>query len=297
MQIKKEKNMPKVSIILPTYNGGRFLEGALAAIINQSFKDWELIVVNDCSTDNTLTIANKFAKIDKRISVYSNKINKKLPATLNAGFAKAIGKYLTWTSDDNIAKPNWLETLVCYLNNNPNVDMVSATMDYIDENNNFLSKTDLEKTSLSLAYRCNVGAAFMYRKSIADKIGNYDENTFCAEDYDYWCRMALNGVIKYIPDNIYMYRRNSKSLTVLQRTRVLDRTRYIQNKYHDEFIKKFKLNYLQRLKLEYLLYRKHKPIFVFFDIYKFFVRNLTNILLFWSPQIRKTIYNNLKIKL
>lgn len=290
--------MPRVSIVLPCWNGERFLEQSIKSILNQSFKDWELIIVNDCSTDNSPKIAEEYAKKDKRIRVIHNKVNKKLPATLNVGFSHAKGEYFTWTSDDNIAKPNWLSVLVDYLDKHSDVDMVSATMDYIDEDNNLLFKVYPQKTPLTLTYKCNVGAAFMYRKTIADKIGGYDENTFCAEDYDYWCRIALNGVLKYIPDNIYMYRTNSQSLTALQKPKILEKTTYIQKKYKQDFIKRFNLKYWDIVKIEYLSKnRKYRPAFVVLDTYKFLLRNISNLLFFWNKDLRQKIYSKLQVQL
>ncbi|MCQ2572146.1 MAG: glycosyltransferase family 2 protein [Alphaproteobacteria bacterium] len=282
--------MPRVSIVLPVWNGEKFLPESVNSVINQTFTDWELIIVNDCSTDNTLEVAKQLAKMDKRIHVYSNDVNKKLPATLNVGFSHAVGEYLTWTSDDNIAKPNWLAVLVDYLDKNPDVDMVSATMDYIDEDGKFLFSTKLSTTPATLAYRCNVGAAFMYRRQIAEIVGEYDEYTFCAEDYDYWCRIALNGNVAYIPDNIYLYRTNSQSLTAQQQPRIKQKTAYIQDKYRKQFFEKFKLGYLTRAKIEYLcINHKYRPIFVLFDMYKFLYKNIANALFFWNKRYRRKI--------
>ena len=295
---KPTTRTPRVSIVLPVFNGEKFLAQSIKSVIKQTFKDWELIIVDDCSTDDTLNIANGFAKQDDRIIVVRNKQNKKLPASLNVGFTKARGELFTWTSDDNIAKPNWLKTLVDFLDKNPDIDMVSATMDYIDESGNFLFKTTQPKSPVSLSYKSNVGAAFMYRKSIAEKIGEYDENTFCAEDYDYWCRIALSGNLKYIPENIYKYRVNTKSLTALEQPRIKQKTAYIQEKYFYEFIEKFHLNYWQRSKLEYLVRRnKYKPIFVLFDAYKFLLKNAVNLFLFWNKKLRRKTYEKYSVQI
>lgn len=294
----RQKNSPKVSIVLPSYNGARFLNKSVESIINQSFTDWELVIVDDCSTDNTLKIAKSFAKRDPRISVIHNEPNKKLPASLNVGFDAARGEYLTWTSDDNIAKKNWLSTLVDYMDKNPDVDMVAATMDYIDEDGKFLFKTLPQKSPIALGYKCNVGAAFMYRRKIADVVGKYDEDAFCAEDYDYWCRVALAGRLDYIPDNIYEYRTNSQSLTALQQPRIRQKTAIVQNKYRDDIIKKFHLNYWNRAKLEYLGFeRKWRPGFIMFDMYKFLLKNTTNLLLFWNKKLKQKTYEKFEIKM
>jgi len=197
---------PKISIVLPTYNGEKWLELSIQSVINQTIKNWELIIVNDCSTDNTLKIANSFAEKDSRITVITNETNKKLPASLNVGFSHARGEYLTWTSDDNLYKKNALEMLSSYLDNHPETSMVSMNEDIINEDGKTVKILDnsykYKRCAAALMNNCNVGAAFMYRKSIADIVGQYDENTFCAEDYDYWCRIALAGNIDYTSDNI-----------------------------------------------------------------------------------------------
>ena len=102
---------PLVSIILPVYNGEKYLEKSINSCLKQTYKNIELIIVNDCSTDNTLSICDFFVKNDTRVKLINNSINKKLPASLNIG-KKAKGNYLTWTSDDNLFKPNAIEKLV-----------------------------------------------------------------------------------------------------------------------------------------------------------------------------------------
>lgn len=287
-----------VSIVLPVYNGERFLRQSVDSIMGQSFKDWELIIVDDCSTDNSSKIAESFAKKDKRISVVHNKVNRKLPESLNIGFAEAQGKYFTWTSDDNIAKPNWLKTMVDYLDSNPKADMVVGTMDLIDEDGKFISATLKKNRVFSLAYRNNVGAVFMYRKSIADKVGKYDTGSFGVEDWDYWCRIALNGTIEYIPDNLYLYRIHNNSLSTMYRENILKKMTHIQDKYADELSKRFNLNWWGASKLKYLCAnRKYKPIFVLFDMYKFLLKNTTNLFLFWNRKLRQRTYAKFQVQI
>ena len=98
----KEYSMCMISIVMPVYNGEKFLKQSIESVIGQSYKDWELILVNDCSTDRSLEIMQCYAESDNRIKIINNEINKKLPKSLNVGFAQACGKYYTWTSDDNM---------------------------------------------------------------------------------------------------------------------------------------------------------------------------------------------------
>ena len=103
--------MPKVSIVLPTYNGEKYIKESIESILSQTLTDWELIIVNDCSKDTTASIISEYASEDDRIKIITNEQNQKLPESLNIGFRQACGEYLTWTSDDNMYKPQALKTM------------------------------------------------------------------------------------------------------------------------------------------------------------------------------------------
>lgn len=283
---------PAVSIVLPCYNGERFLKQSLDSILSQNKHDWELIIVDDCSTDNSGRIADDYAACDSRISVIHNKQNKKLPASLNIGFAHARGKYFTWTSDDNIAKPDWLSVLSDYLDANPSTDMVSACTDYMDDNGHVYASMNPRRDIRQLAHICNIGAAFMYRKTTADKIGKYDEDMFCAEDYDYWTRIALNGQIDYINNNIYQYRSNPQSLTATQQPRIQAKTSAIHNKYKNNWIQKLNLGWWGKQKLSYLM--RDNSLLNPAKIWYGTAIQFLNILLFWNPTLRRTLKQRIK---
>lgn len=293
--------MPKISIVLPCHNGARFLSQSLDSILRQTSQDWELIIVNDCSTDATPQIAAEYAARDSRIRVLHNKTNRKLPGTLNVGFDDARGRYLTWTSDDNIAKDNWLETLEKYLDTHPDTDLVSANMDMIDETGRVydIFRRDNTDKIRELAYKCNIGAAFMYRREIADKIGRYDESMFCAEDYDYWVRIALAGRIDYIADNIYQYRENPQSLTATQQPRVLAKTAAIHKKYMNKWTEKLSLGWWGRKKLEYLMrhFTYPRSEFSIVGIRHTVCTQAINALFFAFPRARHKLKKRFKIKI
>ena len=94
------KSVPRVSIVLPSYNGERYIKESIDSVLNQSFTNWELIVVNDCSEDGTRRIVEEYAQNDSRVTIINNEKNMKLPKSLNIGFEVARGEYFTWTSDD-----------------------------------------------------------------------------------------------------------------------------------------------------------------------------------------------------
>lgn len=244
---------PKVSIVLPTYNGSKWLTKAVKSIINQTFQDWELIIVNDCSTDNTLAIIESLAAQDCRIKFISNNKNLKLPASLNIGFSIAKGEYYTWTSDDNVFKSNAIAAMASYLDRHPQTDMISMNSDIINENGEVIENFDGNYTYKRcveyLIHMNNIGAAFMYRKTIAQKVGQYSEMLFCAEDYDYWCRIALAGKIDYSKENIYQYRVHSNSLSKTKRDLVKINTNHIRERYAPNFFLKYNFSLLDKAKL------------------------------------------------
>lgn len=205
--------MPKVSIILPTYNGEKYLKQSVNSIINQTFTDWELIIVNDCSNDNTVNIVNDYAELDERIKVIHNKENQKLPSSLNIGFKQATGDYFTWTSDDNIFEKEAIGKMVSFLDINKLIPMVRTDMSIIDDNSKIVGYSD-KFNNRKMFINNYVGACFMYRKEVAHKIGGYNKDLFCVEDYDYWIRvMEEFGDIGNIQEVLYRYRNHQESLS------------------------------------------------------------------------------------
>lgn len=215
--------MPKVSIVLPCYNGAALLGEAITSCINQTYQDWELIIINDCSTDNTLEVANNFAAQDSRISVYTNEKNSKLPASLNNGFRKATGEYWTWTSDDNILHPDMLETMVTYLDKHEDVGFVASDEQFIDMDGKVLAVRYLpDDLDLRLPLNCHIGASFMYRSDVAKQIGEYREDLFLVEDYEYFLRLSDNCKLVRIPKVLYSYRDNPGSLTATRQKEIAE---------------------------------------------------------------------------
>lgn len=206
--------MPKVSVILPVYNGAEHVSNSIDSVLAQTFSDFEFIIVNDCSTDNTWDILKSYALRDERIRIFSNDVNLKLPRTLNEGFSHATGEYLTWTSDDNLYKPNALQEMVKYLDTNPDCGLVYADMTVVNElGEEITERIQVAENPKELATHSICGACFMYRKQIADKIGVYDPDLFLAEDYEYWIRISEASSIMPLHKNLYTYRLQPNSLS------------------------------------------------------------------------------------
>lgn len=275
---------PKISVVLPTFNGERWLADAIQSVLVQSEVDWELIVVDDFSSDASYEIANSFALRDPRIRIIRNASNKKLPASLNIGFSQARGKYFSWTSDDNLYKPDALDVMMRFLEVHPDIDLAAFNMDMISDENSFLHDWKSlwpQRNAIDLSYGSNVGAAFIYHRRVLSKIGIYDESMFCAEDYEYWVRIALNGKIGYSDErNIYQYRIHENSLTHQKENIVRKKTAEIQEKYFDEFVDKFDLNIIEASKVIYrsqingfrLRFMIYWPVLMFFKSWELFLQ-------------------------
>lgn len=215
--------MKKISIVMPVHNGEKYISQAIESVLQQSYENWELIIVNDCSTDGTSRIINDYEKKVTRIRVYNNDRNLKLPATLNVGFGYAKGEYFTWTSDDNILLPQFLEVLNRYLNDNEQVDFVYSDYIGIDSEGNELGVRHMLEPE-NMIYKNSVGASFLYRRKIYDEIGGYSPEWFLVEDYEYWLRVYKQYRMMHVEDILYQYRFHDQSLSKTRLESIIQQT-------------------------------------------------------------------------
>lgn len=208
-----------ISIVLPVYNGEDSLKKSIDSILEQTYNDFELIIVNDCSNDNTAQIIEEAVQGDPRVRCITNRINQKLPGSLNIGFAEARGEYYTWTSHDNMYHKDALKAMVNELEKESCVGMVYCDFMIIDKNDNKIGicRQDMPE---ALAWKNPVGACFLYRREIAEEIGGYDTELFLAEDYEYWLRIWEKSKIVHIPQVLYYYRKHEKSLTETRKAEI-----------------------------------------------------------------------------
>jgi len=227
-----------VSVVLPCYNGATMLPTAIESCINQSFKDWELIIVNDCSTDKTLEIARRYAQKDGRIRVLDNETNLKLPASLNRGFSEARGMYYTWTSDDNIMHTNMLQELSSFLDKHPECGLVASDYMVIDEHDKVKRKVELpDNLQYMLPLNNYLGCSFMYRSEVAQSVGGYNEQLFLVEDYDYWLRVCFQFPVTRLNKLLYSYREHPQSLTATRKPEIEKRLVTMRLNYVDKIEK------------------------------------------------------------
>lgn len=221
---------PKVSVILPTYSRSDLLPGAIDSIIAQTFTDWELIIVDDGSTDDTPDVIKRYEAQDSRIRSIRNNPNKKLPASLNVGMDAARGAYLTWTSDDNFFRPTALQRMVEELDADPELGVVYADCMLIDDDLVEQGIAEVDGHETLLLWNC-VRGCFMYRHEVHDKLKGYDVDRFLVEDWDFWLRASLYFKLKPIREDLYLYRMHERSLTATRLADIHKRTALLIEEY------------------------------------------------------------------
>ncbi|MAP79618.1 MAG: hypothetical protein CL526_00890 [Aequorivita sp.] len=200
-----------ISIILPVYNGEKFLSQAIESCLAQTYKKFELIIVNDCSSDTTREIAEKYKLKDNRVTVIHNPVNKLLPASLNIGHRAASGEFFTWTSDDNILKPHFLKHLLHAIKKQ-DADIVYSNYDIVNRQGD-LKRVHIAGPTEYLFFGNKIGASFLYKRKVYKELKGFDESLFLLEDYDFWLRAWTHFKFYHLDDNLYQYRIHANSLT------------------------------------------------------------------------------------
>ena len=208
---EQDTNDPLISIILPVFNGEEFLSESIRSCLNQTYKNLELIIVNDGSFDSSGKIAQEFQLTDHRIIIIENSFNQNLPKSLNLGHERAKGHYITWTSHDNKFKENAISELLFFLQNSK-ADIVFSNFDLIDDQSKSCGSYKYNGIN-TLLFDNIVRASFMYRREVYLNSNGYDTELFRIEDYAFWLSVSKKFVIKHLNKNLYYYRAHKDSLT------------------------------------------------------------------------------------
>jgi len=214
----KQKD-PKVSVIMPCYNTAKFLKDAVESILNQTYGDFELIIVDDSSTDNSWKILERYQKRDFRVIVTKNKFKKGISGAMNTGIGLAKGEYITRMDSDDISLPERLNRQVSFLDKNKKYGLCSVNLETFGDvtRASLFQETNVPLEWLFFWRNPIANAPAMYRKNIIkdNKILFNEYET--AEDYDFLCKVILHTRPYYIDEVLYRYRIHAKS--VFQRTK------------------------------------------------------------------------------
>jgi glycosyltransferase EpsE len=208
---------PLVSVMMAIYNCEETLEEAIKCIINQTYLNWELILYDDCSTDNTYNKALEIAKTDSRIKVYKNEKNLTLAPTLNNCLHVAKGEYVARMDGDDICDVARFEKEVSFLTNNQEYAVVSCQMYMYDENGIYANvaypEYPVKENLASYSPLCHAGS--MMRKSVLEELKGYNISSEVEriEDYDLWVRLYENGYKAYnIQEYLYSMRNDRNAI-------------------------------------------------------------------------------------
>jgi len=261
-----------VSVLLPVFNVDRYIEATVNSILNQTYSNIEIIVVDDSSTDNTYSIVQKMQKSDGRIKLYKNRRNLQIANTLNIAFQNCHGDYICRMDGDDVSHPERIEKKLNYLKSNPEISLVGCSVKSVNETGDLLScKKMLSNQSIihkTLKYASPVFHIWLARREVYEQLKGYRHIPY-VEDYDFLLRMTSLGykytnISEYFGYSIRLRSGNTiSSAGILQRKahRYCYKLYQLRNHgYEDNFsIENFN-NYVQTNPIEYKLFQKSNTL-------------------------------------
>ncbi|MBD2017364.1 glycosyltransferase [Microcoleus sp. FACHB-53] len=206
--------MPLISVIIPAYNAEKTIQETIDSVLNQTFQDFEIIVINDGSQDTTLEIVNSIK--DPRLQVFSYP-NAKQAASRNRGISHSTGEFLAFLDADDLWKPEKLEAQLKALQDNPQAAVAYSWSQCIDEKGHFLREASQSTTSgdvyakLLLCDFLDNGSNPLVRRKALEEVGTFDESLPPAEDWELWIRLAARYHFVAVPYPHILYRQSPTS--------------------------------------------------------------------------------------
>ena len=208
----------KVTVLMPAYNAGKYIAESIQSVIDQTYSDWELLIMNDGSTDGTVQVVRRFD--DPRIRLIENPTNLGLIKTLNHGLAEAGGEWIARLDSDDIAMPNRLELQVAYLSENPDCVLVGGRSDIIDENGMLKKSGEFEYIVCEpdalrwahLFYNPFRHSAVTFRRDVIQALGGYPSGAKNLEDFALWSHLVAHHKTANLQEVICGYRVHSDSV-------------------------------------------------------------------------------------
>ena len=216
---------PRITVLLPVWNGETFLASAIESILQQTFSSLELIVIDDGSTDASAAIAESFARADDRVRLI-RRAHEGLSPALNAGIAAARGEYIARMDADDISLPHRLQTQVAYLDAHPKCVAAGAWIEVIDDAGHYLGRKTFVQTHEQIAAALYRGASPIAHPTIIARLdvlrdaGGYDARRYPSEDLDLWFRLAGRGELANLGEALLRHRRHKDAVDVREREKM-----------------------------------------------------------------------------
>lgn len=203
---------PRVSVIVPTYNRATFLPHLLDSLLAQTMRDWEAVVVDDGSGDDTVACVRAYMRRDERVRLFVQPRNGGLPAAINRGLRAARGEYLTYCGDDDLYTPDALERLAAVLDGDAAAGLVGADFEQFYDDGRPPVTVRLQPPPVG--YGPVVGPGRLFRRSVVDTIGDFDPAFELVEDLDFFLRAERAGVgLRQVDRVLYRFRLHGSGLT------------------------------------------------------------------------------------
>ncbi len=223
---------PAISVLMPVYNAERYVAEAVESILNQSFADFEFLILDDGSTDRSLKILQQYAAQDARIQLTSRP-NRGLVVTLNELLTQAKADLIARMDADDVALPDRFARQVEFLQAHPEVVCVGGAQDWIDEAGRFLIhhaevEQDAEIQPLILTGQIPINhPSVLMRRAAVVQVGGYDASTYPAEDLDLWLRLGEVGALANLRETVLKYRQHERSISELKQIEQIQQRRQV----------------------------------------------------------------------
>lgn len=222
--------VPTISVLMPVYNADRYVAQAVESILNQTFTDFEFLILDDGSTDRSLKILQRYAAQDLRIRLISRP-NRGYVASLNEMLTQAKGEFIARMDADDIATPDRFTLQVDFLRRHPHVVCVGGAQDWIDEAGRFLlhhpeaeQNDEIQNLALVGHTPINHPSALIRRVSML-QIGGYDETMCPSEDLDVWLKLGEIGELANLRETVLQYRQHDKSVSEVKQVEQIQKRR------------------------------------------------------------------------
>ena len=206
-----------LTILLPVYNGQQYLNQCIDSILCQAYDDYELLIIDDCSIDNSKDIINNYN--DNRITFIENEHNIGLTSTLNKGIQQAKGNYIGRIDQDDLSMENRIIEQMNYLSNNPDVKLIGSWCEIIDENDNKIKsiKNPINRKKILeafVSYNPFLHSSVIFEKTTVSKLGGYSSSFVHAQDFDLWYKISSKNNVHNIPIELVKIRWHSQRATL-----------------------------------------------------------------------------------
>lgn len=217
--MRDPNHMPKISVILPVFNQkAEYLRQSIDSILGQTFKDFEFIIIDDGSTNESSDLLDQLSKKDARILLFKNQKNSGIIYSLNRALGLATGEYIARMDSDDIALPNRLDKQLTFLEDNRDYDLVGSWATVIDSDGHEIGSLAFPKNYLSIRSTIIMRnpvlhPTWMFRRSLIESVGTYNKQAINTEDYEFLLRIAQNHRIANVPEKLLRYRFNISGLS------------------------------------------------------------------------------------